>query len=80
MVTEMSPAETCKMNHTERKRQLKEYSAGPAMSTAGTQTEQEVKRPCPMPQRSHAPASAPSNSGWGDLFRDRQTFVEMHLC
>lgn len=25
-------------------------------------------------------ANAVVNNGWGPLFKDRQTFVEMHLC
>jgi len=26
------------------------------------------------------PRNAVSNSGWGDLFKNKETFVDMHLC
>lgn len=72
MVTEMSQAENCRVS---QKRSVK-YDEAPKMATSGTQTE-EVKRPRVEP----APATAkPTNNGWGDLFKDRQTFVDMHLC
>lgn len=77
MVTEMCPAESRQMSNVDRKRPLKEYAA-PKMSTSGTQTEEEVKRPRPAPAEEKRPA--PANNGWGELFKDRETFIEMHLC
>lgn len=76
MVLEVNNAETYQMS-MERKRKLsgaelkhqeQQTTSQSMMTSAGTQTE---------PKRS-MPTIA--NNGWGELFKDRATFVEMHLC
>jgi hypothetical protein len=81
MVTEMSKSENCSMSNTkDRKRVLsKEYDVAPSMTTAaGTQTEHETKRPCPNALPAKPPM--PSNNGWGDVYKNRENFIDMHLC
>jgi len=70
MVVEMSRAETCQQSPVQRKRELKEEKS--YTSSAGTQTEE-------VPAKKAAP-NKPTNNGWGDLFKNKETFVEMHIC
>lgn len=72
---EISSTESYQMSQETRKRQMsgtdlkqQQGQGAPTMSTAGTQTEQ-TKRAKP----------SVANNGWGELFKDRQTFIDMHL-
>jgi len=82
MVMEISPAETLHMSSQDssRKRTLSgcDVAASPQMSSAGTQT---AGTQTAGTQTMEAKRTKPSvaNNGWGELFKDRQTFIDMHL-
>lgn len=48
--------------------------------TAGLPPEKAQGNKTGMLPPSKRPRVNVSNKGWGDLYKDRETFVEMHLC
>jgi len=72
MVFEITrPTESCELTaNTERKR------LQPVPQTTEIAIQTEAKRPCPPPQA----APKVENNGWGPIFKNRETFLEMHIC
>lgn len=54
-----------------------ELALAPQMSSAGTQTDSAAR----ANTASHTASQTvkPENAGWGPLFKNRETFLEMHI-